>query len=121
MDAAGLLADEARVEEHLRATEALAANGDDVATRDIVSLSLVLALRCSLHLAVEVQRDVGQLLLGIVHDLVFRSGREEGAAQGLHHVLSKVAAGEIHTQDGVRQSIALVDRQRCATHRRQNP
>merc|ERR1719188_2984672 len=56
MDAAGLLTHKARLEEHLRAAEALAAHGDDVPVRQLVCLLLVRALRGRLHLRVEVQR-----------------------------------------------------------------
>eukprot|EP01084_Bolivina_argentea_P019642 36514_1 len=44
MDAGRLFADEARLEEHLGATEALAANRDDVAIRQLIRLFLVRAL-----------------------------------------------------------------------------
>merc|ERR1739848_452350 len=40
MDAAGLLAHKARLEENLRATEALAADGDDITIGELVSLLL---------------------------------------------------------------------------------
>ncbi len=41
VDARGFLADEARLEEHLGAAEALAADSDDVAVWELVSLLLV--------------------------------------------------------------------------------
>mmetsp|Transcript_62306 Transcript_62306/g.109769 ORF Transcript_62306/g.109769 Transcript_62306/m.109769 type:complete len:430 (-) Transcript_62306:38-1327(-) len=112
VDAAGLLADEARVEEHLGAAEALAANGDDVAVRQLVGLLLVRALRRSLHLAVEVEGDVGELLLDVADDLALCRGREGVAALGqdLHHVLREVAACKVKAQDGMGQRIAFVDR-----------
>ena len=49
----------------LWAAEALGAHGDDVAVRKLVRLLLVAALAGCLHLTVEVQRDVAQLLLDI--------------------------------------------------------
>ena len=58
MDAAGLLADKAGLEEHFKAAEALAADGDDVAVRKLLSLLLVRAPRGFLHLSVEVQSIV---------------------------------------------------------------
>mmetsp|Transcript_20460 Transcript_20460/g.52145 ORF Transcript_20460/g.52145 Transcript_20460/m.52145 type:complete len:436 (-) Transcript_20460:8-1315(-) len=111
MDAAGLLAHEARLEEHLRAAEALAAHRDDVAIRQLVGLLLVRALRGRLHLRVEVQRDVAELLLHIANNLTLRS-RGEGVAalrEDLHQVLREVPTREVQTQDGVRQRVALVD------------
>ena len=58
MDAAGLLADEARLEAHLHATGTLAANRDGVAVRQLASLHCI-----------------GALLLTHVHTL--RRGRKE--------------------------------------------
>ena len=65
MNAAGLLAHEAWLEQDFWAAETLRSNGDDVAIRQFVSLLLVTALRCSLHLAVKVQGDVAKFLLEI--------------------------------------------------------
>merc|ERR1712028_177800 len=65
VNAACLLADKARLEEDLRAAEALASDGDDVAIWKLVSLLLVRALRGLLHLSVEIQCNVGELLLDI--------------------------------------------------------
>merc|ERR1712190_385919 len=63
MDAACLLANEAGLEEDFGAAEALAADGNDVAIWQLVSLLLVRALCSCLHLGVIIQCDVRQLLL----------------------------------------------------------
>ena len=63
MNAAGFLAHKAGLEQDFWAAETLRSNGDDVAIRQFVSLLLVTALRCSLHLAVKVQGDVAKFLL----------------------------------------------------------
>merc|ERR1711879_774872 len=76
MDAASLLTDEARLVQHLRATEPLTAHSNDVAIRELVSLLLIRALSSCLHLGVEVQGDVTQLFLDITHDLTLCSGGE---------------------------------------------
>ena len=65
VNATGLLAHEAWLEQDFWAAETLRSNGDDVAIRQFVSLLLVTALRCSLHLAVKVQGDVAKFLLEI--------------------------------------------------------
>mmetsp|Transcript_41744 Transcript_41744/g.75496 ORF Transcript_41744/g.75496 Transcript_41744/m.75496 type:complete len:285 (+) Transcript_41744:610-1464(+) len=111
MDAAGLLAYKAWLEEHLWAAEALAAHSDDVAVWQLVGLLLVAALRGSLHFGVEIQGNVGQLLLHVAHDLTLSSGGEGVAAlcEDLHQVLGQITAGQVQTQNGVRQRIALVD------------
>merc|ERR1719376_855253 len=60
MDAARLLAHEAGLEEHLGATEALAAYGDDVAIWQLVRLLFVRALCGRFHLSVEIKGNVRQ-------------------------------------------------------------
>uniref|UniRef100_A0A1I8HJH4 CCHC-type domain-containing protein n=1 Tax=Macrostomum lignano TaxID=282301 RepID=A0A1I8HJH4_9PLAT len=64
------------------------------------------------HLLLEVQGDVAQLLLDVADDLALGGGGEAVAAlsQDLHQVVGEVAAGQVQTQDGVRQGVALVDR-----------
>mmetsp|Transcript_22015 Transcript_22015/g.49320 ORF Transcript_22015/g.49320 Transcript_22015/m.49320 type:complete len:280 (+) Transcript_22015:481-1320(+) len=111
MDATGLLADEARLEQHLRATEALAAHSDDVAIGELVGLLLVRALSGRLHLGVEVQCDVAQLFFDIAHDLALGRGSERVAAlsEDLHQVLCKVTTRQVQAEDGMWQCVALVN------------
>merc|ERR1712217_395776 len=88
MDATCLLPNQARLEEHLRATEALTAHRDDVAVRKLISLLLVGTLGRRLHLGVKVQGNVAQILLHIAHDLTLGRRREGVASlcQDLHEV-----------------------------------
>mmetsp|Transcript_88679 Transcript_88679/g.197130 ORF Transcript_88679/g.197130 Transcript_88679/m.197130 type:complete len:230 (-) Transcript_88679:542-1231(-) len=111
VDAAGLLADEARLEQHFRAAEALAAHGDDVAVGELVGLLLVRALSGRLHLGVKIKSDVAQLLLNIAHNLALSSGGEGVTTLGedLHQVFGEVPARQVQAEDGVRQGVALVD------------
>merc|ERR1719231_1056226 len=111
VDTTGLLPNEAWLEEHLRATEALTANGDDVAIRKLVCLLLVRALGCSLHFCIEVQRNVAQLFLDVTDNLTLGSGGKgvTTLCQDLHEVLSQVTASKVETENGVRQCISLVD------------
>merc|ERR1719379_957447 len=76
VDTTGLLSNEAWLEQHLWAAEALVADSNDVSIRQLIGLLLVRALTCSLHLAVEVNRNVAELLLHITHDLTLRRGCE---------------------------------------------
>ena len=112
VDAAGLLAHEAGLEKDLRAAEALGTHGDDVAVWQLIRLLLVAALARRLHLAVEIQRDVAKLLLDVADNLTLRRGGEGVAALGqdLHHVLREVTAGQVQSEDGMGQGVALVDR-----------
>merc|ERR1719247_3431765 len=68
MDTTGLLTDEARLEQNLRATEALVANFHHLAIWHLIGLFLVGALLGCLQLCVEVQGDVAEFLLEIAHD-----------------------------------------------------
>merc|ERR1719453_391699 len=99
MNAAGLLTDEAWLEEHLRAAEALAANGDDVSIRKLVGLLLVRTLSCGLHFGVEIQGNVAELLLDIPHDLALSCSGEGIAALGenLHEIFGEITACKIKT------------------------
>ena len=56
-----------------------------------------------LHLVVEVEGDVGELLLDVAHDLTLGGGGEGVSTLGedLHHVVGQVAAGQVQTEDGV--------------------
>merc|ERR1712019_302384 len=92
MDSTCLLAHEAWLEQHLRTAEALTANCDNVAIGKLVGLLLVGTLSCFLHLCVEIQCNVGQLLLDIAHNFTLsRCG--EGIttlSQDLHEVLCQI-------------------------------
>merc|ERR1712153_195875 len=57
VDAAGLLSNEAGLEEHLRATETLTTNGDDITIWQLIRLLLVRTLCGGLHFRVKVQGD----------------------------------------------------------------
>merc|ERR1719198_2359876 len=111
VDTARLLADEAGLEEHLGASEALVAHGDDVTVWEFVGLLFVRAVCRLLHLSVEIQGDVAQLLLHVTDDLALGCCREgvTTLSEDLHHVLREVAARKIEAQDRVRQRVALVD------------
>ena len=76
MDAAGLLANKAGLEEHLRAAEALAANSDDITIWQLVGFFLVGTLAGSLHFGIEVQSNVAELLLDIADNLALSCSGE---------------------------------------------
>merc|ERR1719156_166713 len=65
-----------------------------------------------LHLGLEVEGDVRELLLDVADDLALGGGGEGVATLGedLHHVVGEVTAGEVETEDGVRERVTLVDR-----------
>jgi hypothetical protein len=107
----GLLADKGRLEEDLRASESLSTDDDDVAVGKLVGLLQSRGLGGGLGLLVEVQGDVGELLLDVSYDFSLGSGGEGVATLGqdLHQVVGQVAAGKVKTHDGVGKSVAFVD------------
>merc|ERR1711963_23906 len=111
VDAGRLHADEGRLEEGLGAAEALVADGDDLGVGKLVGLLQGGGGGGGGHLVLEVQGDVAQLLLDVTHDLALGGGGEGVAALGedLHEVVGEVTAGQVQTQDGVGESVALVD------------
>jgi len=83
----------------------------DLAIGQLVVLLERRGLRGGLHLGIEVESDIGQLLLDVAHDLALGGGGERVAAlrQDLHQVVGQVTASQIQTQDGVGQGVALID------------
>merc|ERR1719394_187621 len=63
------------------------------------------------HLLLEVQGDVAELLLDVTDNLPLGGGGEGVAPLGedLHQVVSEVAAGKVEPEDGVGESVALID------------
>ena len=82
VSAGGLHAEERRLEEGLRAAEALVADGDDLAVRQLVGLLQLGGVGGLLHLGLEVAGDVGELLLDVTHNLALRRGGERVAGLG---------------------------------------
>merc|ERR1711972_656653 len=111
VDAARLHAQEGRLEESLRATEPLVADGDDLTVGKLVGLLQGAAGGGGGHLLLKVQGHVAQLLLDVPHDLTLGGGGEGVAALGedLHQVVGQVTAGQVQTEDGVGQGVSLVD------------
>merc|ERR1712121_231999 len=111
VDAAGLHAEEGRLEEGLGAAEPLVADGDDLTVGKLVGLLQGAAGGGGSHLLLKVQGDVAQLLLDVPHDLALGGGGEGVAAlsEDLHQVVGQVTASKVQTQDGVGQGVPLVD------------
>uniref|UniRef100_A0A8R7UAP0 Uncharacterized protein n=1 Tax=Triticum urartu TaxID=4572 RepID=A0A8R7UAP0_TRIUA len=90
VDPRGFHPDEGWLEEHLRAAEALGADGDDLAVGQLVALLHGGAGLGGLHLLVVVEGDVGELLLHVADDFALRRGGEGVAAlrEDLHEVVA---------------------------------
>jgi hypothetical protein len=114
VDTRELAADQVRLEEDLRAAEALVTDGDHLTIRQLVVLLERSRLLRLVHLILEVECDIGELLLDVAHDFTLGGGGERITTLGedLHEVVRQIATGEIETEDGVRECITLIDRHR---------
>lgn len=111
VDAARLHADERWLEHRLWATEALVSDGDDLTVGEFVGLLQGARRGGGGHLLFEVEGDIAELLLDVADDFALGSGGESVTAfgQDLHQEVGQVTAGQIETEDGMRQGITLVD------------
>ena len=111
MDTSRLHTEEARLEESLRATESLVSDCDHLTVREFVALLERRAGCGSLHLLFEVKSNVAKLLLDVTDDFTFGSGGERVSTLGedLHEVICEITSSQIQTEDGVGESISLVD------------
>jgi hypothetical protein len=111
VDTSRLKTDEGRLEENLGAAEALVADGDDLSVGELVGLLDGGGLSGGLHLLLEVEGNVAELLLDVANDLTLGSSGEGVATLGedLHHVVGEIAASQVETENGVGKSVALVD------------
>merc|ERR1712012_32185 len=111
VDTAGLHAKEGRLEEGLRGTEPLVADGDDLAVGKLVGLLKGGGGSSGGHLLLEVKGDVAELLLDVTDNLTLSGGGEGVASLGedLHEVVGELTASQVKTNNGVGESITLVD------------
>merc|ERR1712242_378605 len=111
VDSAGLHSEEGRLEEGLGAPEPLVTDGDDLAVGKLVGLLEGGGGSSGGHLLLEVQGDVAELLLDVTDNLALGGGGEGVATLGedLHQVVSEVTASQVETEDGVGESVTLVD------------
>jgi hypothetical protein len=111
VDTTALKTKNGRLEESLRSTEALVANGDDLTIGKLVGLLQAGALAGRLDLLLEVEGDVAELLLDVTDDFALGGGREgvTTLSQNLHEVVSQIATSHVNTGDGVGKSETLVD------------
>merc|ERR1712177_50459 len=111
VDSASLHAKEGRLEESLGAPESLVADGDDLAVGKLVGLLEGGGGGSGGHLLLEVQGDVAELLLDVTDNLALGGGGEGVATLGedLHEVVGELTASQVKTDDGVGESVTLVD------------
>jgi len=111
VDTRSFLADERRLEENFGASESLVTDDDDVTVGELVALLQGGGFGGGGHLGIEVEGDVGELLLDVSDDFSFGGGGERVTSFGedLHQVIGQISTSEIQSDDGVRKSISFVD------------
>merc|ERR1711994_837293 len=111
MDTTGLHAQERRLEEGLRGTEPLIANGNDLAIGKFIGLLQGGGSSSSGHLLLKVKSNIAKLLLDVTDNLPLSSGGERVAtlSQDLHEVVGELTASQVQAEDGMGESITLID------------
>jgi hypothetical protein len=111
VDAAGFETENRWLEEGLRSSESLVADGDHLTVGKFVGFLQAGALRSGLDLLFEIKGDVAELLLDVAHDFSLGGGGEGVAALGqdLHEVIGQITTSHIHTGNGVGKSETFVD------------
>merc|ERR1711902_64516 len=111
MDAAGFHSKEGRLEESLRAAETLIANGDNLTVGKLIGLLEGGGGSGSGHLLLEVKSNIAELLLDVTDNLTLSSGSERVAtlSEDLHEVVGELTASQVQKEDGVGESITLID------------
>ncbi|GMT10805.1 hypothetical protein PFISCL1PPCAC_2102, partial [Pristionchus fissidentatus] len=111
VDSGRLHTQEGRLEEGLGATESLVSDGDDLSVRKLVGLLEGRGRGGGGHLLLEVEGDVAELLLDVTDDFTLGRGGEgvTTLSEDLHEVVSQITSGQIETEDGVGESVSLVD------------
>merc|ERR1712223_1914762 len=111
VDTAGFHSEEGRLEEGFGGTEPLVANGDDLTVGKLIGLLEGGGGSSGGHLLHEVQGDVAELLLDVTDNLALGGGGEGVATLGedLHQVVGELTASQVKTDDGVGESVTLVD------------
>merc|ERR1719180_698081 len=111
VNSAGLHSEEGRLEEGLGAPEPLVADGDDLAVGKLIGLLEGGGGSGGGHLLLEVKGDVAELLLDVTDNLALGGGGERVATLGqdLHQVVGELTASQVKTDDGVGESVTLVD------------
>merc|ERR1711936_225261 len=111
MDTAGFHSEEGRLEEGFGGTEPLATNGDDLTVGKLIGLLAGGGGSGGGHLLLEVKGNIAKLLLDVTDNLPLSGGGERITTLGedLHEVVGELAASQVQTEDGVGESITLID------------
>merc|ERR1712121_226050 len=111
VDSTSLHSEEGWLEESLGASESLVSNGDDLTVGKLIGLLKGGGGSSGGHILLEVKGNITELLLDVTDDLTLSCGGERVASLGedLHQVVGELTSSKVKTDDGVGESITLVD------------
>merc|ERR1711973_85198 len=111
VDSASLHSEEGWLEECLWASESLVSNGDDLTVGKLIGLLKGGGGSSGGHLLLEVKGNIAELLLDVTDNLALSGGGERVASLGedLHQVVGELTSSKVKTDNGVWESITLVD------------
>merc|ERR1711944_86755 len=111
MDTAGFHSQERGLEESLRGTESLIADGDDLAVGKFIRLLQGGGCSSSGHFLFKVKGNIAELLLDVTDYLTLSSGGERVTtiSEDLHEVVGEFTASQVQTEDSMGKSITLID------------
>merc|ERR1712149_153855 len=111
VDPAGLHSEEGRLEEGLRGTEPLIADGDDLAVGKLIGLLEGGGGGSGGHLLLKVKGDIAELFLDVTDNLALSGGGERVTtlSEDLHEVVGELTASQVQTEDGMGKSITFID------------
>merc|ERR1712137_1120156 len=111
MNTAGLHTQERGLEEGLRGTEPLIADGDDLTVGKLIGLLQGGGGSGGGHFLLEVKGNIAKLLLDVRDNLTLSSGGERVTtlSEDLHEVVGELTASQVQTENSMGKSITLID------------
>merc|ERR1719186_2248708 len=111
VDAAGFHSKEGWLEESLRATETLIANGDDLTVGKLIGLLKGGGGSGSGHFLLKVKSNIAELLLDVTDNLTLSSGGERVAtlSEDLHQVVGQFTSSKVKTDNSMGKGITFID------------
>merc|ERR1712018_155699 len=111
MNTTGFHSQERGLEESLRGTEPLIANGDNLTVRKLIGLFQGGGGSSSSHFLLEVKSNIAEFLLDVTNNLTLSSSGEgvTTLSKDLHEVVGELTASQVQTEDGMGKSITFID------------
>merc|ERR1712227_636089 len=111
VDSASLHSEEGWLEESLWASEPLVSDGDHLTVGKLIGLLKGGGGSSCGHLLLKVKGNIAELLLDVTDNLTLGSGGEAVSSLGkdLHEVVGELTSSKVKTDDGVWESITLID------------